>query len=473
MAEAQRLHEAGNLVAAEPIYHQLLSKNPGNPNLLYLMGTLFMQRGCNGLAIQLLSDCLKSKPDFGEAWNQLAICLRHEHFNESAESAYEEAQRCMPTNPDIRANRAGGYVNTGRPEKVMEYAEQALRLDPNHVLARWHKALALLEKQRFGEAWPYHEARLDPASNNGTALRNYAKDGMTPWWNGEPGRVVIHGEQGLGDEIMFSSCLPKLKDFDNEFIVECAPRLAALFRRSFPFLRVVGTHHTDGRDWLNGETVDYKCGLGSLPRLLGFNEEQDFTGKPFLVADPQQREFYRYRLAELSERPKVGIAWQGGVQKTAVHLRSIPLDEWLPILRQPATWVSLQYTDAAPGEICAFSARHDIAIHHFVQAARGEDMDEQAALIAELDLVITVCQTAYHVAGGLGVPCWVLTPSQPSWREGVTGDMPWYESVALIRQGKDEPWSQAIGHAAHLLQRTLTNFDAYQRRLPETQSRIA
>lgn len=121
----------------------------------------------------------------------------------------------------------------------------------------------------------------------------------------------------------------------------------------------------------------------------------------------------------------------------------------------------------------AFSARHGIPVYQFSQAAKGEGMEEQAALVAELDLVISVCQTAYHVAGGLGIPCWVLTPNQASWREGVTGNMPWYESVELIRQASDEKWPSVINRIAHMLKRTLTNFDAYQRTVSGTQSAIA
>jgi hypothetical protein len=221
---------------------------------------------------------------------------------------------------------------------------------------------------------------------------------------------------------------------------------------------VHGTHETDGRDWRGGQKVDYKCALGSLPKILGLNTAQDFSGIPFLRADPELTSFYAKRLQSLGDKPKIGIAWQGGVQKTAVHLRSIPLAEWLPVLGQDATFVSLQYTDSAVQELLAFSAATGISIHHWVEAAKGEGMEEQAALISELDLVITVCQTAYHVAGGLGIPCWVLTPKKCSWREGITGNMPWYESVDLIRQN-DDPWAHVLNRTADLLKQVLRATD--------------
>lgn len=466
--QAQENHRNGNTDVAESMYNALLSKSVGNPMILFQLGTLHMQKGNNGLAIELLDKSVKSNSDFGPAWNHLGICLKKVDMEKAADFAFEQAERLMPKVPDIPNNRAAIYVNNGKPEECLKHANRALLIDPNHVMARWHKALALLEMQQWETAWFWHEARLDPQSGCDVAHRNYAIGKETPWWDGKSkGLVVVHGEQGLGDEIMFSSCLPDALKTGAEFVLECNPRLHGLFQRSFPQIKVHGTHETDGKEWKGDREVDFKIALGSLPKYCR-KKEADFPGTPFLIPDPDKTKIYRQRLSAISDKPKIGIAWQGGVRKTRADLRSIHLPMLRPLLEQQADFISLQYHDSAKEDIEELFEKTGLIIHHWEEAATGMDMDDQAALVSQLDLVITVCQTCNHVAGGLGVPCWIMVPSRPSWREGVTGDMPWYNSVTLYRQSTD--WASVIDKVANDLKELL---DAHHRKLPRAKQAVA
>jgi len=133
------------------------------------------------------------------------------------------------------------------------------------------------------------------------------------------------------------------------------------------------------------------------------------------------------------------------LKRTATIRRSLELEELLPILRQDATFISLQYKDCP--EIEALEEQHGIKIHHWRHAMQTDDLDDAAALVAELDLVITVQQTAVHLAGGLGVPTWAMIPKAPLWRYGLTGrTMPWYGSVTLYRQR--DKWVDTIAEVA-------------------------
>ena len=258
LARAQRLHQGlgspKDLDAAESIYNEILNKNIGNPQVLYCLGTLYMERGFLGLSIQILSQVTNLAPDFGEAWNNLGMAFRGEHMLDAADQAFEQAERCLPRIADIPSNRAGIRINAGAPEDALAHAGRALDIDPAHNQARFHKALALLELQRWNEAWEAHEARLGvekgPAESS-IAERNYHTNGATtPWWDGKTkARVVIHGEEGLGDEIMFASCIADANKTGSELIIEPNPRLHALFERSFPDCKVHGTHATDGGEW--------------------------------------------------------------------------------------------------------------------------------------------------------------------------------------------------------------------------------
>lgn len=457
---ARRLHREGNLDAAERVYHQLLNHNLNHPDFVLQLAQIHAQRGEHGLAIVLYKHILDERPELGKIWNNLGISLKLLHYNESADFAFRQAIEREPENVDFLSNISSCFVNDGQPDKIIEWADKAIALGPEDhagvVQARWHKALGLLEQKLYDPGWDYAEARLAPNSGCKIDVRNYAGEGMTPWWDGKsPGLVAIHGEQGLGDEIMFASCIPDAVKTGAEIVIECAPRLYDLFARSFPTCQVVGTHQLHGEGWLGNRQVDYKLAFGTLAKFYR-RAEKDFPGAPYLIPDPRLSRHYAERLQAMGPRPKIGIAWQGGVIKTRVELRSVSLSQLAPILAQDADFISLQYTAAAEKEIGEFTRESGVMIHHWPEAAQGLDMDHQAALISQLDLVITVCQTAVHVAGGLGVPAIVLVPSKPSWRYGNEGGLPWYRSVELIRQVGDD-WTPVIEKAQCSLQKLIEN----------------
>lgn len=467
--KARKLHLEGNFNEAEALYHSVFNKDINNLDILLQIAQINHQKGNHGLAIVLYQKVVEIHPEIAAIWNNLGICLKLESMDESAEYCFKKAIELEPNQPDFPANISAIYVNQGQPDKILEWADKAIAIGPHDnpgvVQARWHKALALLEKKDFS-GWKYHESRLEEGAGCKVAFRNYQKEGVTPWWDGKSkGLVVLHGEQGIGDEIMFSSCIPDALKTGADFVFECTPRIAGLMARSFPDVKVIGTNNLNGEDWLNGGKVDYKLAIGSLPKFYRPHTD-DCPGTPFLIPDPILVEHYKQRLSELGNRPKIGIAWMGGVLRTRVELRSLFLEQLNPILEQDFDFISLQYTNNAEPEIQAFEKETGIKIHHWPEAAKGIDMDDQAALISNLDLVITVCQTAVHVSGGLGVPCWVMTPSRPSWRYAIEGDIPWYESVKLYRQ-KGDDWETLVNEVASDLSKK--DF----RRLQETESEAA
>ena len=451
--EAIKYHHNRDLKKAEALYHDILNNNIGQPVVLYFLGTLAMERGQFGMGICLLEYVVKAQPDLGEAWNNLGLCYRAVNDFDSCREKLEEALKRLPI-ADIPMNISSTYINEGQPLKCIEWCDRALAIDPNHLKAQWHKALALLEMQNWKKAWPLHEVRLkEGAASHDIAKRNYhGPEGQTQWWDGGSGEfVVIHGEQGVGDEIMFASCIPDALESNSRFVLECSPRLQGLMQRSFPDIDVRGTDATDGHEWIPElGKPDKKTALGSLPKFYRTTPE-DFPGTPFLKPDPKRvQEWARRFEAKEFTKPKIGIAWQGGVVKTRVDLRSIFPEQLIPILKQDAHFISLQYTADGEGHVDDLrSGGFDV---HYYSEAQAQDIDDVAGLIASLDLVITVCQTAVHIAGGLGVECWCLTPSKPSWRYGVVGNMPWYNSVDLIRM-EGEDWTPVIEKTAKRLEK--------------------
>jgi tetratricopeptide (TPR) repeat protein len=461
-----------NLRKSEELLNELLNNNIGNPMVLYVLGSLYMECGNFGLAIQLLSQVTQVNPTFGEAWNNMAMAYRGANEWDRAVLCCTQAAKYID-NPDIPCNLSGLHLNRHMPETALKYAEVALEQDPNHVKAKWHKAIGLLELRRWEEAWPLHEIRLEGGANYNIASRNYHGEEMTPWWDGKSkGTVVIHGEQGMGDEIMFSSCINEAIATGADIILEPSPRLERLFTRTFPEAIVYGTNDTDGRAWVAGlGKPDFKCAVGSLPKFYRRNDK-DFLGTPYLIPDPDKQAWWGDKLKALGRKPKIGLAWQGGVQSTRNDARSFHPTQFQPLFEaHDVSWVSLQYDQSAQKNVEDVRNQLGVEIDHWPKAVEAvdpetgtpSDLDELAALISRLDMVVSVCQTAIHFAGALGVPCLCLTPSQPSWRYSAVESevMPWYSSVTLIRQAVETTdWTPVIAEANDRLGKFLGNWRA-------------
>jgi hypothetical protein len=320
---------------------------------------------------------------------------------------------------------------------------RVLELAPGYAAGRSDYAHALLARGEFARGWELYESRWEAEGWPDRAA--YTQ----PPWNGEPlagKRLLVWGEQGIGDQIMFASMVPEVLAQAAACCLTCEPRLAEIFTRSFPAARVVAQGSAEPST-LAGQHFDYQVPMGSLGRHL----RRDFGDFPqlrgYLHADPAKTRAWAQRLAALGPGRKIGISWRGGFVGTRRHLRSIDLQEWTPILTVPdARFVSLQYTECA-AEREALRARHGIALHHWQQAI--DDYDETAALVGALDLVISVCTALVHLAGALGRPAWVLVPAIPEWRYMRQGDrMPWYSSVTLIRQQRIGAWGEVIADVA-------------------------
>lgn len=388
-------------------------------------------------------------PDESVVWNNLALCYQETEKPEEALKCFIKALSRNPNDTYALANISKLYNDMGEPDKAINCIEKALRLNQKLPEARYNKGLALLMKGQFKEGWEGYEYNL--GKHSGRKERVY---GRIPRWAGDKGMTLIcYGEQGVGDEINFASCIPDLQK-ENEVIIECDKRLEGLFRRSFG-CKVYGTRYfKGGLEWPTQHPIDATVAMGSLGGFFR-NDLSDFPGTPYLIPDPLRVVMWRALLDSMGPSLKVGIAWTGGIRKSFRHYRSMPLKDLEPIWRQDATFISLQYTDASD-EVDEIERDYGIKIHHWPHATQTKDMDDQAALMSQLDLVISVDQTAVHFGGALGVPTWVLVPKWPNWRYGLTGStIPWYKSAKLYRQRTE--WVHTIAEAASDLRKLIAS----------------
>lgn len=455
LEQAVALHKQGRLDLAEDKYIEALNIDFDNLKVLYLLGTINLQKSRIGIAANLFKQALLMKKDYFEAWNNLGNCYKMVNKDEDAFVCWHKALEIKNMHPgdyaDIYNNITTLYVNAGNPEEGMKYVEKALELCPDHADANWNKALLLLEQGKYGEGFDRYEWGYKTGIR---ANRGYGRE--IPVWDGSPDKkIVLWGEQGIGDELMFSNMIPDLQKVCRAVIFDCHPRLVKIFKESFPDLIIYGTRKDAYVNWpLDHPDIDARIAMGDVGKYLR-RELKDFPKhNGYLKASQDRIAHYQTKLAKLGNRPKVGISWTGGYMKTRKDWRSISLEKWEPIFKKDVDFISLQYTDRAYDTIAEVEEKFDVRIHHWPSAVQNNDYHETAALVSALDLVITVNTAIHHLSGALGKPTWTLTPKGKAWRyyspDGVS--FPWYPSVRCIQQPEFMEWDSVMQNVAEELE---------------------
>ena len=428
-----------------------LKADPRHFMALNALGASLFKRGVVEEAVECFRGAIALEPRCALAHSNLGYLLVTEldEFDEGAEHI-ELAWRLDPSDSVVMCNWAGLVQQRGQlTEALALWSRLVDKGGEDAENARLNRALVLLKQGEFARGWPDYEARKRTDSEYQPSNFPF------PEWDDEPldGRtVLVHAEQGIGDQIMFGSCIPDLMQHASHCVIECAPKLEAIFRRSFPTATVTAAQKDlQGRDVLTATpAIDYQVAIGSLPLRFRKTSEDFPVHDGYLRADPLKVEAWRRRLEELPARRRIGISWRGGIRRTHRAMRSLPLDEWLPILKCAETvFVSLQYTDCA-AEIAQVERDHGVRIYHWQGAI--DDYDETAALMSSLDLLISVQTSIVHLSGALGRLAWVMVPAVAEWRYQARGErMPWYPSVRIWRQDRPDEWQPVVERVATAL----------------------
>lgn len=454
---------------AEDIYLNLLNTDYKDSRVVYQLATLYMQTNRNGLAIHLLSPLCQTGAAAGHpmqaAWNNLGAAFRNEHCNAEARFAFEQALS-EGDSTEVLTNLAALWVNEGTPERGIPYARRALAIDPAHPQAQWNLGLLLLEAHEYQEGFSLYANGFNTGER---IIRHYKnKSGAeAPYWQGEDlsdKTIVLHGEQGIGDELLFLQFVTPLREeFPSaRIILDVHPRLISAIQRSFPEIPDIFPTRKSAPEWNEVLRVDYKDGVGSLP-MRYHSQRKKHAG--WLKPDPVLVEFYKNCIAGIQEtsgeigRKVIGVAWHGGKKKTRTDLRSISLDEMLPILEEDATFISLQYIPGAEKGVSELLDKEGAYLHHWPDVVEDFNYDHSIALAAACDLVITVNTSIVHACGSMGHPCWTLTPFGCAWRYGTKGeDVPFYNSVRQFRKKEGETWEPVV----QAVKRALVGFTGIQ-----------
>ncbi|HEY2761455.1 MAG TPA: tetratricopeptide repeat-containing glycosyltransferase family protein, partial [Pirellulales bacterium] len=401
-------------------------------------------------AVAELRRAAKLDPQAGEAQINLAALLEKlGHVDESLAAA-RRAVELRPDHPIAHYNLARVLQTIGRLGEADAEYSRAIELDREFALAFTNRGCCRLLQGNYAAGWSDYEWRLRTAL---VQTDRYPQ----PRWNGRPlptGTLLIHGEQGIGDEIQFASCIPDLVPLADQCVLVCHPRLARFMARSFPAVVVVGhDRQANGVPPQLPLPIDAQIASGSVPMYLRRTLDGFPTRKRYLLADPQQIRGWRQRYDAIGAGVKIGISWFGGGTWEERRRRTTELKDWHDVLTVAGVdFVNLQY-GSCTGELNAVAKSCGKTIHHFEEADPLGDIDNFAAKVAALDLVIAVGNATVHLAGALGVPTWCLAPAAPQWRWAAAGDKtPWYPSVWIIRQLESDRWKPTLTKAARELE---------------------
>jgi tetratricopeptide (TPR) repeat protein len=495
--EARRRDEA-----AESAFREAARIEPGHAHGRYRLGRVLARRRTHQEAEAELREAVRLAPNLAPAWSSLRQLLcdtdRHaeaveyarttvrlepnsaEYYNglgvalagcdkvTEAEAAYREAARLDPKNASVHSNlgnslRSQGrldeaeaslraalqfqtdyaeahnnlgivLVQAGREDEAVKHYGEAIRIRSDYPEARMNRSLAYLANADFARGWPEYEWRFK-------VNRKY-KPPPGPRWDGSPfpGKILlVSSEQGLGDSIHFCRYLTLAKARGGTVLFDCPEPLSALVATCSGVDRIVSRHKP-------GVTYDTHIPLLSLPGLFGVPPEAATAVVPYLAPDPARVEYWRKELASIAGL-RVGIAWQGSPSHRGDKIRSVRLTRFAPLAAVPGVSLCSIQKGAGSEQLSDPTVAGLGAID--LGARTQSAMADVAALMMNLDLIVSVDTAVVHLAGALGWPVWVALPFAADWR-WLRGrdDTPWYPTMKLFRPTTRGDWDGVFGRLA-------------------------
>lgn len=412
---------------------------PGHPEAMRGVGCASILLGDPNAALQALDHALAAAPGMIAARNARGIALQDLGRYDEAEGEFRRVVEAQPDDAGAVANLASALVAIGRFDEARPMFETALALRPDDATAGYNLGLLDLLRGDFKTGWQGYELRSRAGNVNLAACRS-----TEPRWTGEPrpdATLLIHAEQGLGDNIQFARYVELAAERVGKVVLEVPEPLAGLFSQ------IAAADKLVRRDQPL-PAHDFHIPIMSLPVVFETDEGSIPWPGPYLAADPARAGEWRRRLERSGSGRHVGLVWSGNPEHKRDRERSLPLSVLEPLLRvEGVTLHALQIGPAA----------EDLAGGPFKGRMkrlfpRQYPLEDVAATIAALDLVIGVDTSLVHLAGALGRPVWTLITYVPDWRWmlGRT-DSPWYPTMRLFRQPARGDWVSVVAEVAREL----------------------
>ncbi|HIM12542.1 TPA: tetratricopeptide repeat protein [Candidatus Poribacteria bacterium] len=436
------LQEQGRLEESIQAYQQAIHIRPDYAEAYNNLGNALQEQGRLEESIQAYQKVLEIQPNHPEAYNNLGVVLKEQGRLEESIQAYQKVLEIQPDCAEACSNLGNALREQGRLEESIQACQQAIHLQPDCAEAHKNLGIILLLRGDLLQGWKEYEWRLkcDDITSTKRVFPQPAWDGTN--LNGKS--ILIWTRQGIGDEVMFVSMLDNLRQMSANIIIECKERLVPLFQRSFPDTQFVLQENPPNLQLLNPD-IDYQIPIGSLGQWLRTDEDSFKQSKqPYLTACTNRSAKIKTRYQILAAgKLLVGISWKStGINQRRALLKSTMLEDWTSILsQQDCCFINLQYGDVKE-ELEQFQQQTDLMIYQDEEIDSLRNLDDFAAQVSALDLVISIDNTTVHMAGALGKQVWTLLPYIPDWRWMLEReDTPWYPSMRLFRQNETGDWS--------------------------------
>ena len=407
-------------------------------------------------AVDVLKTVLGQRPEEATLWEGLGAVMASQGDTGNALTFFNEALRLQPDNLHARFNRGCALIDQGEKTDGLEDLVVCVDAfdDPDNLAsAQIAYAQALLMTGDTEKGWRAYEGR----ERYGTARQVHYSVWSQRWREGHPlanHNLLVSGEQGLGDEVLFASILPDLiRDIGPEgaLWLGVEPRLVPLFQRSFPDTHVIA-HRTQTFDGIlqrsfpeleKGATDGWAVMGDFLP--LYRKQVSDFPSENvYLKPDPARVAHWRIQMTAISDKPKIGILWKS-LKSGAQRDRYFPaFEDWLDLLKlDNLTFVNLQYGDSAAE--MAWAGTNGLVIHQPQGIDLKDDLDDLAALCSAMDVILAPSNATSNISAACGVPTWFLSPAR-SWLQLGQDHYPWYPGVRLFAPSSLMDWKSALDH---------------------------
>jgi tetratricopeptide (TPR) repeat protein len=420
------------------VFRRLCKLKPDSAEALRGLGTALRDSGKPREAIPVLRQALEIQPESSPTHNILGVALGLTDQVDEAIAAFRRALQIQPDNALAMKNLGVALAEKGQFDDAIAALDQAVQLKPDLPEAHGNLALLLLMKGDFDRGWPEYEWRSRVQLTLFVPPRDFAQ----PRWDGgslQGKTILLHAEQGFGDTIQFVRYLPMVARRGGRVILDCPKELVRLLRKAPGVDSIIATGDAQPR-------FDCHCPLLSLPLAFSTDLNAIPAEIPYLSPDLAAVAQWKSRIESTATAFKVGLVWAGSAKNKLDRKRSIAFDQLFKLAAPGIHFFSLQKgreVQSPPPEM-AFTD----------WTAELHDFDDTAALIANLDLVISVDTAVAHLAGAMGKPVWMMIPLVPDWRWLLNRtDSPWYPTMRIFRQESVGDWAGVVQNVADALQK--------------------
>lgn len=471
-----KLHAAGQLKQAHDACLHILSIEPDQPDAINFLGVISYTAGDYEYAKTCLKRAIELMPDSPSCFTNMGNVYHVQKEYGTALEYYQQALELDNKNKMALNNIGAVYLKTGKSEEALKYLtaalnidpryieahnnlgevnknlgnheiavacfEKALELSPGYVQARWNRANLMMLHGDFPRAWQEYETRWQRPETPARLISSGVR------WDGQRldnQTLFVYEEQGMGDTLQFLRYLPLVKEYGGQVIFEAIPPLLRLTQSAKGYDRLwAGIKDQDTRPT---DRFDYHIPLMTIPNVLKTSLETIPADVPYLFADNRLAKIWKKRMIHM-DKFKVGIVWAGHPDHTNDDFRSTPLSHW-------ASLKDIQDISLYGLQLNKYSKWTDIDASMILDQDFGDeisDFADTAAIIENLDLVISVDTAVVHLAGAMGKDVWTLLPFSPDWRWLLDrDDSPWYPTMKLFRQPEPGDWNSVFANVKNAL----------------------